>query len=55
MKHSIKKMQKKSKTMRNPKVVEIIFVKDNDRARTEEVKNLVAQMIILGREKKERI
>jgi len=51
MKHSIKKLQKKSKTIRNPKVVEMVFVQDGDRARTEEVKNLIAQMIILGREK----
>lgn len=37
--------------MRNPKVVEIIFVQDGDRARTEEVKSLIAQMIILEHEK----
>lgn len=48
MKNPTKKLQKKSKTMRNSNVVEIIFVQDGDRARTEEVKNLIAQMIILG-------
>jgi|GEM_PF-5584909 hypothetical protein len=51
MKRSASRLSKKLKTMRNPKVVEIIFVQDGDRARTEEVKNLIAQMIILGREK----
>ena len=51
MDRSVKKVRKKSKTMRNPQVISFTFVQDNDEARTNEARNLFAQMILLGREK----
>lgn len=51
MDRSVEKIRKKSKTMRNPQVISLTFVRDDDEARTNEASNLIAQMILLGREK----
>ena len=48
-----RKLKRESKTMRNPKVIEIHFVKDESSYsdfRVEEAKNLIAQMILLNEE-----
>lgn len=51
MTNSPEKEIRKSKTMRNPQVVSVTFIQDNDESRTNEVRNLIAQMILLDREK----
>lgn len=52
-----RKQSKPRRTMRNPKVIEILFMRDESEfteSRVEEARNLIAQMILLGEAAKEK-